>query len=232
MQGVGTVDLFATKGAEYLIVIGYLALLVGFWRLLWPPGATRSATARVRPTIPPLGRWFDLPDGLYFHQGHAWVTPEGQDIMRVGMDDFAQKLLGRAAGFLLPNVGAGLSQGERGWQVQVDGHAIPMLSPVGGEVVALNPDLLASPELVNADPYHRGWLMKIRVPNPAAAARNLLSGKLARAWMDGTTERLREMRAGDLGIVLPDGGFPVTGFARALDPERWDQVARELLLSE
>jgi len=230
MQGVGTVDLFATKGAD-LIVIGYLVLLAAFWRFLWSPGAGRAAAAEARPPIP-LGRWFDLPEGLYFHQGHAWVLPEREDVMRVGMDDFAQKLLGRASGFVLPEVGTRLAPGERGWQVQLDGHAIPMLSPVGGEVVAVNADLLASPDLVNADPYDRGWLMKVRVPNPTAASRNLLSGKLARAWMDGIAERLREMRVGELGIVLPDGGFPVSGFARAMSPERWDQVARELLLSE
>ncbi|MBI2072487.1 MAG: hypothetical protein HYT81_05535 [Gemmatimonadetes bacterium] len=64
----------------------------------------------------PLGRWFDVPEGRYFHQGHAWVLPESEDVVRVGMDDFAQKLLGRAAGFVLPEVGARLAPGERGWQ--------------------------------------------------------------------------------------------------------------------
>lgn len=229
MQGAGTVDLFATKGAEYLIVISYLVLLAAFWRFLWSPGRGQAAAARA---AVPLGRWFALPEGRYFHQGHAWVAPERDDVMRVGMDDFAQKLLGRPAGFVFPDVGARLAPGERGWQVQVDGHAIPMVSPVGGEVVEVNQELLASPGLVNADPYDRGWLLKIRVPDPAAASRNLLSGKLARAWMDGITERLREMRVGELGVVLPDGGFPVSGFARALSPEGWDRVAREFLLSE
>lgn len=230
MQGVSG-DLFATKGAEYLMVIGYLVLLAGFWRFLWAPGRARTGAATGRQPIP-MGRWFDLPDGLYFHQGHAWVAPEDEGVMRVGLDDFAQKLLGRASGVVLPGVGARLAQGQLGWQVQVDGHSIPMLSPLDGEVVAINQELGKAPDLVNAEPYDRGWLMRVRVANPAAAARNLLSGKLARAWMDGITERLRELRVGELGVVLPDGGFPVTGFARALDPDAWDQVARELLLSE
>jgi glycine cleavage system H lipoate-binding protein len=148
------------------------------------------------------------------------------------MDDFAQKLLGKAAGFTLPAVGSRLAQGERGWQVRVDGLAIPMLSPVDGEVVAVNTDVVGSPVLVNSEPYDRGWLMKVKVSDPAAPTRNLLSGKLAQAWMDAVAERLRATRAGELGVLLPDGGFPVEGLARALDPQGWDRLARDLLLSK
>ncbi len=222
MEGI---DIFATKGAEYLFCGAFLLVLAAFWMVLNP-------RARAAPPVAALLPWFQLRDGVLFHQGHGWVLPAGGDEVLVGMDDFAQKLLGKPAGFALPAVGASLAQGERGWQVQVDGRAIPMLSPVDGEVVAVNTDVVGSPGLVNTEPYDRGWLMKVKVRDPGAPARNLLSGKLARAWLDGITGGLREMRAGELGIVLPDGGFPVTGFARALDPERWDQVARELLLSE
>jgi len=114
----------------------------------------------------------------------------------------------------------------------VDGHAIPMLSPIDGEVVEVNREVAASPTLINEEPYDRGWLMRVKVPNPAVAKRNLLSGGLAEAWMNGIAERLRAMPAGELGVALPDGGFPVAGIARALSPEGWDQVAREFLLSE
>jgi glycine cleavage system H lipoate-binding protein len=221
-------DLFATKGLEYLIVIGYLAFLVGFWRLLHAPSPSRAAAR----TLPPRRGWFDVPDGYYFHQGHGWVVPEEAGVVRVGMDDFAQKLLGRASGLALPAVGARLAQGEPAWHVRVDGHAIPMVSPVDGQVVAVNPDVATSPAVVNADPYQRGWLLKVRVPNPKAASRNLLAGTVAHRWMEAITEQLRGMHAAELGVVLPDGGFPVDGFARALSPERWDQVAREFLLSD
>lgn len=224
-------DLFATKGLEYLIVVGYLLLLVGFWRLMQHPGPARAAS-RAGQARRPMRRWFDVRDGVFFHQGHSWAAPDDGDLMRVGVDDFAQKLLGAPAAIELPPVGTSLRQGERGWGIRLDGHHVGMLSPVDGEVVEVNPAVQSRPGLVTSEPYDLGWLMKVRVPSKAAARKNLLSGPLARAWMDGTIEQLRAMRAGELGIVLPDGGFPVAGFARVLAPEGWDELARQFLMSD
>jgi glycine cleavage system H protein len=219
------IDLFATKGVEYLFAGAFLLALVGFWKLVNPRQVVAPAMRRILP-------WFQVRADAFFHQGHSWVVPAGHGEALVGMDDFAQKLLGKPGGFLFPAVGARVQQGAPAWQVQVDGHTIPMLSPVDGEVVAVNQDVVQSPALVNTEPYDRGWLMRIKVPNPTVAARNLLTGSLARAWMDGVTESVRAMPAGELGVVLPDGGFPVGGFARALAPEDWDRLARELLLTD
>lgn len=231
MQGIESIDIFATKGVEYLIVIGYLLVLVGFWRLLtWPTRREVEAGVTQR-AARPFGTWFETPDGVYFHQGHTWATPDDGDLVKVGMDDFAWRLLGPPDGLGLPSVGTGLSEGERAWAVDVAAESIPMLSPVSGEVVAMNEAVVQSPQLAS-DPYGQGWLLKVRVPSRSAALKNLLSGRLARAWMADTVERLRAMPAGDLGTVLPDGGMPVDGFARVIAPERWGEVAREFLLSE
>lgn len=227
-----TGDLFATKGIEYLIVIGYLIILVGFWKLLARPAVAEAGARspqRVRSRTP---RWFALRDGFYFHQGHAWAVPGNGGVMTVGMDDFAQKLLGRPGSIDLPAVGARVKQGERGWEVEVHSKSIPMLSPVDGEVIAVNSEVLESPEIVCSDPYERGWLMKVRVGNTGAAVKNLLSGRLARSWIGATVENLRQLRAGELGILMPDGGIPVEGFVRVLSPDRWDEIARQLLLSD
>jgi hypothetical protein len=103
---------------------------------------------------------------------------------------------------------------------------------VDGDVVAVNPEVLLQPSLMNAEPYDRGWLMKLRVRNAATVRRNLLTGSVARAWMEDVSERLPHMHGAELGIVLPGGTFGVTGIARAVSPHGWQQVAREFLLLE
>ena len=231
-------DLFATKGAEYLIVIAYLLLLIGFWQLLARSTAEKATVALLRrahrlPQLPRVRGWFRVPDGYYFHQGHSWAMnePDGGGMVRVGMDDFSQKFLGRPEAFTLPRVGDRVRQGERGWEVEVQSRSIPMLSPVEGRVVAVNPEISQTPELVGADPYERGWLLKVKVENTKAAFTNLLSGRLARAWNEATVDRLHRLQAGELGLLMPDGGVPVDGFVRVLAPESWDELAGDFFLT-
>ncbi len=229
MEGFTYVDLFATKGIEYLVVIGFLLMLIPLWRLLSAPARTGVAT--VRRLAPALSSWFSLPEGLYYHQGHSWAVPEGRGLVKVGLDDFAQKLMGRPARVELPKVGSRVEQGEVGWRLGVDSKTIEMLSPVTGEVVAVNKEVLESPQVINEDPYGRGWLMMIRPHNVMANIKNLLKGKLASAWMEATTDALRERMGGEMGLLYQDGGLPLSGIARALSPEGWDRLAKEFFLT-
>jgi len=222
-------DLFATKGLEYLLVITYLVLLAGFWTLLSRAPVRKTAVARSGASSRRHG-WFSLPESLHFHQGHTWAVKEAHGVLRVGMDEFSRRLLGSPFAIRLPEVGHQLEQGEIGWTVMVEGEAIEMVSPVNGEVLAVNPRALATPEGVLERPYDDGWLLKVRVNPEKCPLRNLLSGELARAWIQHAEERIRTLHTGDLGVALPDGGRPVDGFARALSPGGWGDLAREILL--
>lgn len=236
------VDPFATKGIEYLIAVAFLLLLVGYWRMLSrPAGLARPAAGLVSGAAlraAPEG-WFALREGHFFHQGHTWAAPESGTsdaaegaVVRVGMDDFAQKLIGEPSSIHLPPVGASLNQGERAWKVDVDSGSVGMVSPVDGVVLSVNPEVGDRPDLVTHAPYDDGWLMRVRVRDPGTFRKNLLSGALAAAWMEDTKERLRTFSSDTLGVLLPDGGVPVQGFARALSPDGWIELAEEFLLSE
>jgi hypothetical protein len=102
---------------------------------------------------------------------------------------------------------------------------------VEGEVIERNEAALRSPGLINSDPYGDGWLIKIRSSRMKANLKGLLHGRLARAWMEMTENALRQKMSGRLGPVLQDGGLPVSGIARGLSSERWDEIARDFLLT-
>lgn len=231
MGGNEYVDIFATKGLEYLIVIGFLLTLVVFWRFLNRPvrQAAQASDTLGRSVVDET--WFALDEGAYYHQGHSWARPVAEGVLRVGIDDFAQKLLGKPTSVQLPPPGAQLHQGAQGWKVQIDSTLVDILSPVGGEVVAINEELIESPQLMNEDPYGAGWILEVKSPQTGAHLKNLLSGDLARAWIGQVITSLRGRMSGSAGLALQDGGTPISGFARSLSPDGWEKIANEFLLN-
>jgi glycine cleavage system H protein len=227
VEGIGAVDIFATKGIEYLIVIGFLGALVCYWKFLGP-SETEVTPGRVTRAVQ---SWFSAPLDYLFHPGHTWAVRENEGVYKVGMDDFAQRLVGAPSSVDLPSPGETVRQGDLGWTVRVGANAVRMLSPVDGIVESVNSQVADDPGVVNRDPYESGWLMKVRVPDDARPARNLITGGLVRDELNRTAEKLREMMTPELGLMLPDGGEPVLGFGRALSDDRWPEVAERLLLS-
>ena len=229
MEGFTYIDIFATKGVEYLLVISVLLLFIPFWRMVSRPArAIYEATENI---VPAFSEWFRLAeDKVYYHQGHSWARPESGNVVSVGMDDFAQKLVGKVDAIKLPKVGSKLTQGETGWSLLAGSKAIEMLSPVDGEIIAINEGLLKSPESIGQDPYGKSWLMKVRAPKISANLSNLLSGGLARKWMEEVRQNLLARMNYNLGTLSQDGGVPVDGIARSLDRDKWDEIAKEYFL--
>jgi len=229
MEGFTYTDIFATKGVEYLLVISVLLLFIPFWRMVSRPA--RAIYEAAESVVPAISEWFRLPEAkLYYHQGHSWAVPESDNVVRVGMDDFAQKLVGKIDGIQFPRVGSQVTQGEKGWSLLAGSKSIDMLSPVDGKILEINESLLSSPRTIGTDPYGQSWLMKVQAPKITSNLKNLLSGSLAVKWMEGVRESLLARMNYKLGAVSQDGGVLVDGIARNLDQEKWDEIAREYFL--
>jgi hypothetical protein len=106
-----------------------------------------------------------------------------------------------------------------------------MEAPVTGTVVAVNDALTNRPSLVNDDPFGRAWIARVRVPRMRRALGDLMSGRAAREWMERVSAELMASGTPELGVLSQDGGAPVKGFARTIDEEHWDDVARRFLRS-
>ncbi len=227
MEGFSYVDIFATKHIEYLLVIGFLLLFIPFWKLLNRPA--RAVFEVAEKVIPAMSEWFRLPEKVYYHPGHSWTVPEGDQLVKVGLNDFAQKLVGKINSIQMPAPGSTLHQGDKGWTLTVDSKAIEMLSPVDGKVVAINEELIRSPEKINQDPYD-SWLMKVEAPKFSVDKKQLLSGTLAQKWMEEVRENLMSRMNYNLGLVYQDGGLLVDGMAKSLDKDHWDEIVKDYFL--
>ena len=104
----------------------------------------------------------NFPPDLRYSEEHEWVRVEG-DTSTVGITDYAQDQLGDIVYLDLPAVGASVTQLEKLGEIESVKAVSDLYSPVSGEVVEVNQEAIDSPELVNQQPYGRGWLIKVRM---------------------------------------------------------------------
>lgn len=117
----------------------------------------------------------NLPETLKYTKDHEWVKVEG-NIAYVGITDFAQKELGDIVYVEIETEGDTVSEGEVFGTVEAVKTVSDLFMPITGKIQEVNPDLESEPELVNSDPYGRGWMIKVEIENTEDVA-NLLSAE-------------------------------------------------------
>jgi glycine cleavage system H protein len=114
----------------------------------------------------------NIPSDLKYARTHEWLRTLSDGNVEVGISDHAQAALGDLVFVQLPDVGRTLTAGEACAVVESVKAASDLYSPVAGNVVAVNEALSKEPELINQDPYGRGWVMRLK---PGGATLGLLS---------------------------------------------------------
>ena len=131
-----------------------------------------------------------IPNDLRYSNEHEWVRVEA-DVAAVGITDYAQDQLGDVVYLDLPAIGGSVVQNEKLGEIESVKAVSDLFAPVSGEVVELNQEAIDTPELVNGEPYGRGWLLKVRLSD-AGELDNLLSPK---AYEELVTQELEEQSA-------------------------------------
>ncbi len=102
---------------------------------------------------------------LYFAKSHEYVKVDG-DIGIVGISNFAQEELGDIIKVILPEKGKKVKAGDEVCFVESPKESAKIYSPISGEIVEVNEELDETPELINEDPYGKGWIFKVKIENP------------------------------------------------------------------
>jgi glycine cleavage system H lipoate-binding protein len=172
---------------------------------------------------------FDVPMDCYFHNGHTWARIESGGSIRIGLDDFALKLLGEADALDLPLMGKELDQGAAGWGLQRKDNLADVLSPVNGVITEVNQKVRENPGLANREPYGDGWLFTVRTPSIKGAVKSLVVDSASLDWMNAEVATLEGMIEDVAGPLAADGGHLASDIYGSLPDLGWNKLTQAFL---
>jgi glycine cleavage system H protein len=123
----------------------------------------------------------EVPEGLYYTKEFEWLKIEG-DKVRVGITDYAQKQLREIVYAELPNAGSETKQNEPYGTVESVKAVSDLVAPISGTIEQVNAEVQSKPELLNEDPYLKGWLLIVKPTNLQTELANLMDFNKAVEW--------------------------------------------------
>jgi hypothetical protein len=162
-------------------------------------------------SAPPKSAGVSYSDKLLYHRGHTWVRPEWDATYSIGLDEFANHLIGQPDSVKLPKQFADIESEGIAWRMTKNGHEIRVRAPLGGTVISVG-----GPE--------EGWYLKV-LPYGPANLRHLLSGPEVSGWLAAEVDRLQlQISATESKPTLADGGTLMPELMDAEPKADWDTV--------
>jgi glycine cleavage system H protein len=198
--------------------------------------AVATAPARAPKAVPAMlgGDYVDgflTPATVSYHFGHTWLVRERKNVVRMGADEFAAALVGKVENIELPKPGQWIRQGQKVLSFYRGGEKTEMVSPTEGEVMEVNAEVVKNPATLRQDPYGKGWMVTVHVPDEESTGRNLVPKSLVREWMRDAVERLYARQPALAGAVAADGGRPADDLLATLPDANWKEVTGEFFLT-
>jgi len=130
---------------------------------------------------------YEIPDTLYYSKEHEWVRIEGKEAV-VGITDYAQKQLHEIVYVEVQKVGTNIEQFQTMGTVESVKSVSDIFSPVSGKITKVNEELAESPELLNQDPYGKGWLARVNLKNFNKDLEKLITAQQYANYIKGMEE--------------------------------------------
>ena len=175
---------------------------------------------------------YELMPMLFYHPNHLWARIEEAGSVRIGLDDFAQRLMGRLYAIELSGPGTRVSGNAACWRVAHHAGETSLAAPVSGHVLEVNARLLQHPSLINRDPYGEGWALIIKPDHLELCLQQLYYGSSVERWYEQDIDKLYramgEMLLTSLpgvGPTMQDGGSPHPDFLSSSTASGSEQVS-------
>jgi glycine cleavage system H protein len=178
-------------------------------------------------STPVPGQQQSPPAGIRYSLGHTWVRLVSVDLALLGATEFAVNFTGSLTGISLPPEFNFLRLGETAWTFTSSrSRRLSQIAPIGGQVLAVNSDVLEDPGWVHRSPYRIGWILCIRSPTIPHLMRNLLSHEPDLLGLERTCNRMTSVLGTALRLPFRDGGWKPQ-FGDEFNDEEWETLRRE-----
>ncbi len=175
------------------------------------------------------GEQVKVSPGFYYDKTHTWAFMEEDGTVKVGIDDFLQRVTGPLTRVKMKSPGERVRKGKKAVSIIQDGKQLDICAPVTGRITELNTRLSTDASLLNTSPYSEGWIYKIEPANWIREAQFLIMGHPYKVWLEKEFQRLKDFLADALRIegagavqVLQDGGELREHILADLGPEAWE----------
>jgi len=192
-----------------------------------------SSRVRVVTTDKPPAHEFGLPGGVFISACHVWANVAVAGLVRLGMDDFARKMIGRIDAIELPAKGATIKRGERLFSIRQGGRVAVFFAPISGVVQDVNAELAHHLEWLATRPYERGWVCSMKPEHLADELGHLKIGEIAAAWYQAEIARLQRLlepaQGNDVSSAAPAAGSLAEGQLEQTDDSTWIKFTQAFL---
>ena len=212
MDGFKYNNIFETKGIEYLVTVAFFAILIPFWVVLNRKVKNRKQIQMPIGSLSPQS--LQIPQGLFFSRFHTWTHLEKSGVAKVGLDDLLVHITGEVKLSRIMECGQRIKKGDFMGEIVQKDKRLKVYSPISGEIIEANSLLERNPELLNEDPYQKGWMYKIKPTSWVADTQSYFLAEDASLWAKQELERFKDFLAQSLGkyspdsaaVILQDGG--------------------------
>lgn len=229
-------DVQAAGSSPWLVLMIIGVLGIGFLVFLGIPRVTgkhKSPSDSIGyESRPALGMVATVvPGGLFFDKSHTWAFMEKEGQVRVGINDFLQKVTGPITRVILKQPGDQVKKGETFLTLVQNGKKLEIQSPVSGVVVGANPGLEHNSSLLNSAPYAEGWIYMVEAENWLKEMKAYVMGEQYISWIKKELVRLKDFLSSGISVsgkaepipVLQDGGEIGEGVLEGFGPEVWEE---------
>ncbi len=235
MEGFSYNNIFETKGIEYLAIIAFFAILIPFWLLLNKQVKNKKQPQKSLGSLSPNS--LQIPQGLFFSRFHTWTHLERSGVAKVGLDDLLVHITGEVKFSRILDSGERIKKGDFLGEIVQNDKRLKIYSPISGEIVEANSLLAKNPELLNEDPYQKGWMYKIKPTSWVADTQSYFLAEDASFWARQELVRFKDFLAESIvkyssdptSVVLQDGGELRDQPLSELSNEVWQDFQQEFM---